>query len=224
MIKVTVHQPMYFPYAGFFSKINKSDIFVFLDDAQYSSQYYYNRNLLKSNAGSFYITVPINNKFKQKLNEVKIANNKWQSKHLKSIIANYGKTNYFENYIEYFKEIYEMEWTYLNNINIETTKHLLSLLDIETSIDYSSRLINSDNLSATEKLINICQKKDADVYISGIGGKNYLDLFLFEEAGIKVEFYDYSSAKYNQMFDGFIPNLSIIDMLFNIGSDSKKYI
>lgn len=224
MIKVAIHQPMYLPYPGVFNKIKNVDVFVFLDDAQYSNQYYYNRNRIKTPRGEQMLTVPVKKSFGQKLNEVQIENNiLWQKKHMKALIANYSRAEHFKDHKDFFEEIYSMKWEKLHDLNMKTMTYLLEQLEITTPYHLSSQLLKKE-LKGTERLVEICRKLDADVYLSGISGKDYLDLKLFEDAGIKVEFQNYKPREYKQLFGEFIPNLSIVDMLFNIGDEAKKYI
>lgn len=225
MIKVSIHQPMYLPYTGVFDKIKTSDIFVFLDDVQYSNQYYYNRNRIKSSSGEQMLTVPVKRSFGQKLNEVKIENNiLWQKKHMKALIANYNKSGYFKDHKDFFEDIYSIKWEKLHDLNMHTIEYLLGEFEIDTPFRFSSDLLRNNELNGTGKLVEICMEVGADVYLSGASGKDYLDITLFENAGINVEFQDYEQKEYKQLYSEFIPNLSAVDMLFNLGAGAKSYI
>lgn len=223
MTKVTIHQPMYLPYPGIFNKMKNADIFVFLDDAQYSDGYYYNRNRIKTPRGVLMLTIPIVKSFSQKLNEVSIATNiKWQKKHLKSLYANYSRADYFSSYIDFFEEIYNIHWKNLHDLNTKTMVHIKESLDINVPVYYSSEL--KCETTGTQHIIDICRTLDADVYLSGISGKGYLDRKLFESNNIKLEYQEYVSKEYKQLWGDFIPNLSIIDLMFNLGDKAKEFI
>ncbi|MFQ6120931.1 MAG: WbqC family protein [Methanosarcinales archaeon] len=226
MTKIAIHQPMYLPYPGFFNKMKNVDIFVFLDDAKYSEGYYYNRNRIKTPKGILMLTVPIKKSSSQKLNQVEIANNiKWQKKHLKSLYANYSKAYHFKDYIEFFEEVYNTEWKTLQELNMKTLFYLIEKLNIDVPIYFSSDLLRDRAPSVkTQRIIDICQELDADVYLSGIGGKNYLDKTLFEKNNIKLEYQNYVPKEYKQLWGTFIPNLSVIDLLFNLGENAKEVI
>ena len=223
MTKIAIHQPMYLPYPGIFNKMKNADIFVFLDDAQYSDGYYYNRNYIKTPKGSLLLTVPIIKSSGQKLNEVKIATNiKWQQKHLKSLYANYSKADYFSRYIGFFEEIYSMHWKRLHDINMETMLYIKEVLDLNVPFYFSSEL--KCESTGTRRIIDICKTLNADVYLSGIGGKDYLDQKLFESSNIKLEYQEYVPKEYKQLWGDFIPNLSTIDLIFNLGDNAKEFV
>ena len=95
-------------------------------------------------------------------------------------------------------------------------------LDIDTEIVKSSDLKLDTSLTKTDLLIETARKVGASTYISGEGGSNYLELQKFRD--IKVEFQKFTLSRYNQQFGEFVPNLSIIDLLFNEGENSKNFI
>lgn len=70
----------------------------------------------------------------------------------------------------------------------------------------------------------MCKYLGADTYLSGSGGKAYVNEALFTDAKIKIQWHNYKHPTYNQSFEGFQPNLSIIDLLFNMGPKAKQII
>ncbi|KCZ72285.1 WbqC-like protein [Candidatus Methanoperedens nitroreducens] len=225
MIRVSVHQPMYLPYPGIFNKIKNVDMFVFLDDAQYSNQYYYNRNRIKTHKGELMLTVPVKKSSGQKLNQIQIENRiPWQKKHMKALIANYNRAEHFKDYKDSLEEVYSIKWERLHDLNMRTMTYLLEQLEISTPFYLSSEILRNNELKGTERLMEICKKLNADVYLSGISGREYLDLRIFEDAGIEVEYQDYKQKEYKQLHGDFVSNLSTIDILFNLGEEAKYYI
>jgi len=224
--RISIHQPMYLPYPGLFNKMKNVDIFVFGDDAQYSRRYYYNRNRIKTPNGALMLTVPLIKPFGKKLNEIKIDNNKnWQKKHLKSLYTWYKKADYFEDYIKFFEEVYNTEWQTLHELNMKTLFYLMEQLDIKVKVYFTSDLLRDYTPTGkTQRIIDICKKLNANVYLSGIGGKNYLEPILFEKNKIKLEFQNYKPKEYKQLWGPFIPNLSVVDLLFNLGEKATDMI
>lgn len=218
MKKVAIHQPQYLPWPGYFNKILQCDIFVFLDDVQYKKNEWQNRNKIKSANGELWLTVPVHYKFGQKINEVEIDNKIfWRKDHLKSIKVNYQKTKFFKEFYPYVESLLSKEYKKLVEVNVESIKMLMDYLGIKKEIVFSSQLqVEGEK---TKRLVNICKKLSCDVYISGIGAKDYLDISEFEKNNIKVVFQNYTVPEYPQMFGKFIPNLSIIDMIFNVGKE-----
>jgi len=215
---VGIHQPQYLSYIGYFDKIDKSDIFVFLDDVQYKKNEWQNRNKIKIPGGWQYITVPVKYKFGQLINEVLIDNSKnWRKNHWNSIITNYNKAKYFKKYSDFFEDVYKREWVYLVDINIFLIEGIVKFLGINTIFIKSSTL--GIKGQKTDRLVNICKKLKADTYLSGTGAKQYIEEEKFEKEGIKLLFQDFKHPVYHQLYSGFQPNMSIIDLLFNEGEN-----
>ena len=128
MVTIAIHQPEHHPWLGFFKKMSQTDIFVFFDDVQYNSNGFQNRNYIKTNTGKTLLSVPVLSKFDSKINEVKIDKTKnWFKKHKKSIMINYSKTDFFEEYKNKIEEIYETEYEYLIELNTKVIKFFLNL-------------------------------------------------------------------------------------------------
>jgi len=222
-MKIAIHQANYFPYPGFFHKINQADIFVIQDDVKFSK--ITNRNKIISSSGSTWINVPIEKGHQSlPIMDVKINNEtSWRKITYKKICAGYNKAKFFHLYKDYFENLYKKEWEDIFELNFETIKHVLDWLDIKVKIIVESELDISGQ--STERLVNVCKKLGADTYISGIGGKKYLDEKLFEKNKIILKYQNYNPIKYTQhMSKSFIPNLSIIDLLANAGSESGKLL
>jgi len=141
----------------------------------------------------------------------------------KKICAGYNKAKFFHLYKDYFENLYKKEWNNIFDLNFETIKQVLRWLDIKVEIVIESELRVSGQ--PTERLVKVCKKLGADTYISGIGGKRYLDEKLFEKNEITLKYQNYDPITYVQHTSkSFIPNLSIIDLLFNEGTDGSQEI
>ncbi len=215
MKTVAIHQPYYFPWLGYFEKILKSDVFVFLDDAQYEKNNYYNRNQIKTPQGKMWLTVPVKYKFQIPLKDIEVDNSKsWQKKHYNSIVSCYAKSRYFEEHRTFLEDIYlNRNWEFLLDLNLFTLNYFLDFLGLKTPIKFSSEL--GISTTGTQRLVDICKCFDASTYYSGISGSKYMDLDLFKKENIKVNFQNYKYKEYNQLFGEFVPNLSVIDLVVN---------
>jgi len=222
---VSVHQPQYLPWIGYFHKIAHSDVFVFLDNVQYKKREFQNRNKIRTKEGWLWLTVPVITKgrFTQKMKEVLIDNtSNWHKKHWQSIEMNYSKAKYFNEYKEFFKSLYEKEWDKLIDLNVFIIKYINELLNIKIPVYYESDL-NIEG-EKTTRIINICKKLNADTYLSGIGGKEYLIEEEFIKTGIKLIYQNFKHPVYTQVYPGFEPFMSIVDLLFNCGKESKNLL
>ena len=223
-MKIAIHQANYFPYPGFFHKINQADVFVIQDDIKFVNKVT-NRNKIISSSGYTWINVPIKKGHKSlPIMDVKINNEiPWKKINFKKVCAGYNKAKFFHLYKDFFENLYKKEWNNIFDLNFETIKQVFVWLNIKTKIVIESELDVSG--PSTERLVNVCKKLGADTYISGIGGKKYLDEKLFEKNKIILKYQNYNPIKYTQhMSKSFIPNLSIIDLLANAGSESGKLL
>lgn len=222
---LSVHQPQYIPWLGYFDKIDKSDCFVFLDNVQYKVREYQNRNKIRIKDGWIWLTIPVTSKGmgRQKISEIKIDNeSEWQKKHLRSFESWYGQAKFFKKYHNFFENAYSIKWEKLMDLNIHIIKYLLKELKIETPLYYESRVGTTSQ--GTDRIIEICTKLKGSTYLSGIGGKDYLEEEKFSQAGIKLEYQKFNHPTYNQLYtptdNSFIPFMSVLDLLFNEGEES----
>ena len=218
---VSIHQPNYLPWLGYFHKISECDIFVFLDNVLYSKGWVINRNKIKTPDGWTWLTVPLRSHgiLEKRMCEVEISDAvDWGKKHLKSIKYCYGRAVYYDEYKSFFKRLYARKWDKLAKLNEEIIYYIVKKMDINKTFVKASDL-NVQGLGM-DLIINICKVLGADTYYSGIGGMDYQDEKSFLKAGIKLVYQNFQHPIYEQRFGEFIPNLSAIDLLFNYGPQS----
>ena len=221
----TIHQPNYLPYLGFFEKAFQSDIFIIYDTTQFKKNDWQNRNRICTSEGWQWITIPVLHRFGQKINEVKIDNLKKPLKNnWNKIQTIYGKAPFFKDYGEIFEKIYKNTYDFVSDLNCDMIYEIKSILGLRTRFVKSSELPPIETKS-TQALIDLCKIVEADTYISGSEGKNYLDLDLFEKAGIELKFQNYRHPVYKQFNNSeFQPYMSAIDLIFNCGESSLKIL
>jgi len=216
---IAVHQPNYIPYLGFFDKMKRSDMFVIYDDAQFNKEDFQHRNRIRIYHGWKYLTVPVEKKRIPirdiRIRELMIKSVTWQEAHLKEIRDNYKDTPYYTLYEDRLEAIYMDKYDRLIDLNMNFINFPKDAFGIKTKIIFASELGFTSR--STERLADITEALGGDVYLSGTAGRDYLDVSLFESRGINVEFQDFIHPVYKQRYDGFIPNMSAIDALFNVG-------
>lgn len=228
---VSIHQPNYLPYLGFFDKMMKSDVFVIYDDAQFNKEDFQHRNKIRIYHGWKWLTVPVDKKIIS-IKDINIKNElmtwkgvKWADSHLNEIRTNYLDSCFFRNYENELEKIYSRKFEKLIDLNMSLIQLLRKSFDINSKIIYSSDLVKSGKVSpvlrSSERLIKIVEAVGGDIYLSGKAGRDYLDFPLFKEREIKVEIQDYKHPEYKQCYDGFIPNMAALDALFNVGEMPK---
>jgi len=223
---VSIHQPNYIPWVGFFNKILSSDVYVVFDDVQFPrGKDYANRNQIKTNNGKKWLTVPVNGKSQLRpWNKIEINNNDWIEQHLSLLESFYRKSEYFATYYPGLKEIYHRGHIKLIDLNLDLIKYILKEIGKDVDIVMSSD-IKTDK-KGLDKILHILKELNATTYISGSGegSKRYIDESLFKENSIKLIWQKFDQLEYKQQFGEFMPYMTILDLLFNHGPDSKKYI
>lgn len=200
-------------------------MFVFLDNVQYKKREFQNRNKIRTKDGGIWLTVPVvtKGKFEQKISEVEIDNTEsWAKSHYKSICMAYSKTKYFSEHNVFFEEVYSRDWNRLCDLNLKIIFYLLKNFKIDIPIYYESKL-DIDG-TKTDRIIKICKKLNADTYLSGIGARDYLDEEALKNNKLQLVYQNFTYPEYPQAYDGFEPYMSAIDLLFNCGPESYKYI
>lgn len=213
---VSIHQPCYIPYLGIFYKIWQSDLFVFLDDAQYSNGYVFDWNRIKTPQGECRLKVPTARIFGQKLTEV-IPKDflGWKDKHLKTIRMNYRKALHFSEVFSDFSDCILSEHGSLAELNMATMKLFMDKFGWNIPVFRSSDMDLSSKSEA--RVIEIVQRVGGDIYLSGSGGRNYQSEEHFTNAGIKLVYSDFRPLKYRQQWGDFLPNMSVLDFCMNEG-------
>jgi pentatricopeptide repeat protein len=224
--KIIITQSNYIPWKGYFDSINIADEFILYDDMQFTKRDWRNRNQIKTRDGIKWLTIPVEvkGKYYQKINETKISEPDWAEKHWNTILHNYSKAKYFNEYKKLFEELYlNNKEEYLSKVNYNFLKAVCEILGIKSKMIWSEEF----NLleEKTERLVDICKTRGATDYYSGPAAKAYMNEELFEKENIKVHYFDYSGyPEYNQLHGEFTHAVSIIDLLFNEGPNSTKFM
>lgn len=226
MKKLAILQPNYLPWKGVFDLIYRVDVFVFLDDVQYTEHDWRNRNKILTAQGAQWITVPVKNSRRrgQLIYEAEIENRvNWQRKHYNSFQANYARAPYFKQFKWIIEDIFmEHQWTRLSDLNIYSTKLIAGVLGIRTEF------INSLDLNSTgfkeDKVIDICKKLNGDYYLSGPTAKAYIAPRKFSDQDITLDYISYEYPEYRQLHEPFNHHVTVLDLIFNCGPDAPYYI
>jgi hypothetical protein len=218
-----IHQPTFFPWRGYFDKIKRCDVFVFLDDVQFPKKggTWSNRVAINVQGQSKWITAPINRPSGVwNINETIFQNANWRGKIVKTLQANYSKAPYYNEYKDFVIDLINFPSNNLSEFNINAIKRICELL----KFDFKNKMIISSsfglNSRSNELLIDLTKKVDCNTYMAGGGADSYQDISLFKEKNIEFIYQDFVQPKYYQQGEnGFVPGLSIIDYLFNNGTE-----
>jgi len=223
--KIAIIQSNYIPWKGYFDMIAAVDEFIQFDEVQYTQRDWRNRNKIKTPQGVQWLTVPVQGKrLSQKIIETKISGNNWTSLHWKSIVQNYRRATYFSEIASWLEPIYHEEsFNHISQLNYHFIKSICQYLAIDTKITSSTEYHLTDG--KTERLANLCTQAGGTEYISGPAAKNYIDEKVFKDRDIKLTWFDYAGyPSYSQLWGDFVHEVTILDLLFNCGKKSSRYM
>jgi hypothetical protein len=225
-MKISIFQPTYLSWIGFYKAIDWADKFVFLDDVQSENHSWQNRNRIKSAAGELILTVPIIRNFPQNVGQVKINySHDWVKDHLKSIQFNYSRTPFFKDFFPVLESFFKPRPEKLIELNINIIKGICDFLEIKTDFCYSSTL-SVEDLNKNKKIITILKKLSGNQFLYAEGAWGYMEkeADLYNDNKIQLIPLKFSAPVYDQLYGEFIPQLSIIDMIFNCGKNKTAEI
>lgn len=220
---VAIHQPNFLPWLGFFHKMTLADLFILLDNVPFTKNSFQNRVKIKSAQGEQWLTVPVLTKgrFGQLTREVPInKTTRWQKAHLAALRTNYRRAPYYEEVLAWLEPLYRETPSHLAAFNQSLIEAMLHQLSLPSKLVVASSLALEG--SGPELLLHLVQAVSGDVYLSGPSGRDYLDTSIFQRAGIKVQFQQFHHPVYPQLYGGFIPGLSVVDLLMNVGSSAAE--
>tara|TARA_B100001057_G_scaffold453061_1_gene497558 strand:- start:26 stop:748 length:723 start_codon:yes stop_codon:yes gene_type:complete len=228
-MKISINQPAYIPWLGYFERIDSSDIHVILNHVKFEKNSFVNRNKIFANNKPQWLTIPVSRGIEPSdtgviKNMITQNNKRWIRNHLKSIYLNYCKAPFFDQYYPDFKYLLEVQINQKNFFSIVNSINILIIrfLNIKTQIIYSD-MLNIDS-KKSDLVLDICKSQNATQYLSGEKGQEYLNIKKFEKNKIDILFQKYSHPFYNQFRENFISHLSILDLLFFHGKESLKII
>lgn len=224
--RVAILQSCYIPWKGYFDIIGSCDIFVVYDDVQYRKNHWHNRNIIKTQHGTKWLTVPVSKAGSAfaPIDSVRIAE-KFAETHWRTIAQSYSRAPFFPRYGPMLEALYKEAEAidHLSSLNILFLKAISSELGFDTRFVLSSTLEASGG--KTDRLVEICRKLQATNYLSGPSATAYLETGKFDDAGIVLQWMDYSGyPEYKQLHGGFEHAVSIIDLLMNVGPQARNFM
>ncbi len=220
--RIAITQSDYLPWKGWFDTINAVDEFVLYDDVQYTRRDWRNRNRIKTPEGLHWLTVPVvvKGRYEQRIEQTRISDPRWAADHWQTIRHAYARAPYFREVGAVFEKFYAASGhVMLSDLNRDLVATVCALVGIDTPLTSSADYPHAGD--KTERLVEICRAAGATEYVSGPAARAYLDEAAFTAHGIGVSYLDYSGyPEYPQLWGAFEHSVSIVDLLFNVGSDA----
>lgn len=220
---MSIHQPNYIPWLGYFYKIYQSDVFVFLDDVQYSTGGMHNYHYLKMPQGPFRLKIPVTQKLGDIICDVKTKDELgWKNTHLKSLEHNYKKAPFFDEVFDDFSALLRPDYASISEMNQKIIEFISVKFGINTQFVVSSDL--NIRTVREEKVLDICNRLEATVYYSGTGARAYQNEDDFRSRGLELRYSQFVPFEYPQFYAGFQSNITILDFLMHCGYDWNRVI
>jgi hypothetical protein len=223
--KVAILQSNYIPWKGYFDLMRSVDEFVILDEVQFTQQDWRNRNIIKTQQGLQWLTIPVKTQGKQKINQVQVGKSGWHIRHWKTVSQNLRRAAYFEQYESELHQALSTagELQFISQINLHFLTVIMRWLGIQTKLTDSTAYSAPDE--RTERLVSICLQAGAAKYVSGPAAKNYLDEERFNRRGIAVHWFDYDGyPEYPQLYGPFEHQVTVLDLILNTGPEASRYL
>jgi hypothetical protein len=205
--------------------MRRCSTFVLYDDVQYDKGGWRNRNRIKSNKGPLWLTVPVLTKRRsaQRLWDVEIdTSRRWARSHLESIRHCYAKAPYVDRYLPDLADVLSQPWHRLVELDIAVISLMAEWLGLRRHVMRSSDLGIVGHRSA--RLVDLCLHFGASQYLTGEAARAYLDVSLFAEHGIEVQWHGQFLPTYPQQHGDFVPRLSALDLIFNCGDEARHVL
>jgi hypothetical protein len=223
MTRAVILQPQFFPWRGVFEQIRLADQYVHLDDvALPQGRSFITRVQIKTAQGPHWLTVPVKHG-PNTIKEIRTDENQgWRKKHIKTLQTTYSRAPFCDEMLALVGGIYAQETDSLCAINIAAIEAISRYLGLKCSFARASDFPSTTR--GTERLVELSAKLGASHYLTGHGALNYLTPEPFEALGVSVQIIAYRRSPYPQLYEGFDPHVSILDLIANTGQKAAAYL
>lgn len=215
---VTIMQPYFLPYIGYWQLMSGVDEFVVYDDIQYTKKGWVNRNRYLVNGEAKYFTLPLKKDSDFLDVRDRYLSDNWSQerrKILARIDGAYRRRPYFQNTMPLIEEIFLYEDGNLFAFIYHSIEKIAGYLGLSTPLIISSTLEVERSTKGAERVKAICKQRGAAVYVNPPGGRDLYDADDFSHSGVTLKFLESEQDYYDQGVDEFVPRLSILDILMN---------
>jgi len=225
MTTVVISQPMLFPWVGLLEQMRVADVWVHYDDVQLSKSGFTRRVQVKAEGGTQWLTVPMSRFHRgQLINEVRLDEGPWPAEHLSLLTRALSGSAFAQEMLEIARAAYSGAMGSLAELTIGSMEGLRAYFGLAAH----TRFVKSSDLgvggSGSDRILDIVRHVGGDVYVTGHGGKNYLDHERFEDHGVEVRYMDYKLRPYPQLHGPFTPFVTALDLAANVGKSGSRFI
>jgi len=239
---LTAHQPAYHPWLGLIEKVARADVFVILDAVQFEKGSFINRQKIVGPNGPHWLTIPVHTKGVTEgtpIHDVRIDNGRnWRRKHMRSIEMAYRRAKYWDRYEPWLREFYSLEFETIDQPALDSLVYVLEEFGLDTddsrafhflrtmreSNAYDFERDDGPKLTGVDCIVALCRTLEAESFLFGGLGNNYVDALFEQRFGIRPLFQEFNPPIYSQAWGGFTPNVWAMDLLLNHGPEASRRI
>jgi hypothetical protein len=224
-MKISIMQPSYLPWLGYFELMAYTDLFVYLNDVQYTRKDWRSRNRVKTaNKVVWLSAAVVRSPRETPINQIRLNYKEpWVKKHLRTIKLSDSRAPYFQPFFDDLSGVLNEQFEYLQDLNDALVRLCMKYLYIDCKLAWSSDL-DITSLDKNDRIIKICKAFSASLLYDTKAAKAIIDSSLFATQGIEVVFQSYQHAEYPQLWGDFIPHLSAVDLIMNTGPEARRYL
>jgi hypothetical protein len=220
---IVISQPMYFPWIGFFAQMALADVYVWLDDIQFSRGSFTNRIQVKSNTGRHWMTIPLVGKGSfQKISDLRASEDDWRTGHRDLLRQQLSDLPYRSEALSVFDA--SVACGLVSDCLIASCERPASHMGV-----LPPKVVRSGDFkfggSSWQRVLDMVLELGGTRYLTGHGAANYLDHEEFEKNDIVVEYMKYDPLPWKQNFDSpFTPYVTILDPIAALGVGAKSHL
>ena len=218
-MRIAIMQPYFLPYLGYFQLMSAVNKFVLLDDVNFINRGWINRNRIAVNGEPFWMTLPLIKASQNRLiNEIEIFDDPvWKRKILRTVELSYRDAPYFADAFGVFSEMVQEARGSLSAFLSDQLAHMAAYIGLDVRIEKTSSVCPKEGRTGQDRILDICQREQADSYLNLPGGRDLYDAAAFSAAGVELLFLDANFSRMKLRHGGNEgPFLSILDLvMFN---------
>lgn len=226
-MKLAIMQPYLFPYIGYWQLIHAANRFVIYDDVNYIKGGWINRNRILIKGEPAYITVPLHraSPFKRICDTTLLPSRVWRDKQVKTVEITYRKAPNFAAVFPVLERLIRHETDSLPDFLVHQLRALSAFMGINTEFVPTSRCYGNSDLRGQARVLDICRRERVTIFVNLPGGQKLYDPTAFRGLGVDLRFVVMQSLPYHQRSKGFVPYLSVIDALMEVGPiETRRYL
>lgn len=226
-MKLAIMQPYFLPYIGYFQLMAAVDKFVILDDVHFINRGWINRNRLLLHGSPHMFTVPLRAASQnRRISDIDLVDeSRWRERLIRTARQAYSRAPFFHKVFPMFERMVSFPPIHLKDYVLNALTEVRSYLDIHVELVKSSSDYHNSELKGWRRIVDICRKENADIYINPIGGTDLYSREEFQRVGINLYFLQSRQITYSQGDRPYVPWLSILDVLmFNDVATVQQFL